>query len=73
MLFIGIMLGVNNLITIVKAFVDSKVEKRRLEKFEEAMYNLGDVISDEVIDKMEVIVYEKGTVEDEERLKFGDE
>lgn len=73
MLFIGIMFLVKNAIDIVKAIRDDRRAEKQKEEIIEALYDCADAFTEEVIDKMEITVYEKGTIEtDAEPLKFGD-
>lgn len=74
MLFIGIMFLVKNVIDIVKGIHEDRVYKKRHDELIDALYECADSSEEGIIDKMDVIVYEKGVLEkQEEKLKFGDE
>lgn len=74
MLFIGIMFLVKNVIDIVKGIHEDRVYKKRHDELIDALYECADSFEEGIIDKMDVIVYEKGVLENqEEKLKFGDE
>lgn len=73
MLFIGLMVLMKNVIDIIKAIHDDRRAVKQKEEIIDALYECADQFSEEVIDKMEIIVYEKGTIKTEtEPLKFGD-
>ena len=73
MLFIGIMFLMKNVIDIVKGIHETRMAKKKQEEILEAIFDGYEALSEDVWDKMEIIVYEKGTIEaDPEPLKFGD-
>ena len=72
-MFIGIMLLVKNVIDIVKGIHEDRVYKKRHDELIDALYECADSFGEGIIDKMDVAVYQKVVLEEqEEKLKFGD-